>query len=281
MPDKSLILYCDESDDKGVFYSHFYGGALIQAKDQQELDRLLNQKKNDLNISAEMKWDRVSGPYQEKYIEFIRYFFTFVKDGRIKLRMMFTQNINQTRGLTDEQIGNDYFLLYYQFVKHAFGLRYCTEEGGSATVQLLMDDVPQTSAKFEAFKDYMSSLSTFPIWKQAKLILPREGIASINSKEHPILQGLDITLGSIQSRLNEKHTKPIPPAKRRSKRAKAKEAVYKAVREEICDIYPNFNVGTSTAANNVNERWIHAYRHWVFKPNNSIQDLNRGKKKPR
>lgn len=279
MVDKSLIIYCDESDDKGVFFSHFYGGALIHAKDQEEIDRLLNQKKADLNINAEMKWDRVSAPYKEKYIEFIRYFFSFVKDGRIKIRIMFTQNINQAVGLTDEHIGNDYFLLYYQFVKHAFGLRYCNENGDRASVQLLLDDVPQTSAKFESFKDYMSSLSTFPIWTQANVRLPRDGIASINSKQHPILQGLDITLGAIQSRLNEKHTKPVPPAKRRSKRAVAKAAVYQAVKNEIWDMYPNFNVGTSTAAPNLSERWSHQYRHWLFKPNSSVQDLNRGKKK--
>ena len=279
MADKSLILYCDESDDKGIFFSHFYGGALINARDQAELDHLLNQKKAELNIAAEMKWDRVSAPYAEKYIDFIRYFFSFVKSGKIKLRIMFTQNINQAIGLTDEHIGNDYFLLYYQFVKHAFGLRYCNDDGGSAVVQLLMDDVPQTSAKFESFKDYMSSLSTFPIWRAAKISLPRDGITSINSKQHPILQGLDITLGAIQSRLNEKHPKPVPPAKRRSKRARGKEAVYKAVKDEIWDIYPNFNVGASTGIETPADRWLHPYRHWLFKPNNSVQDLKRAKGK--
>lgn len=283
MPDKSLIIYCDESEDKGQYFSHFYGGALIHAHDQQLIDGLLNEKKAELNINAEMKWDRVSAPYRDKYIEFARYFFEFVRAGRIKLRIMFTQNINQAIGLTDEHIGNDYFLLYYQFIKHAFGLRYCNEDGGRALIQLLMDDVPQTKAKYDEFKDYMSSLSTFPIWRECGIILPKENIGDVNSKEHPILQGLDITLGAIQSRLNEKHTRPAKPFARRSKRARAKESVYKAIKDEIWSIYPNFNIGTSTACpNGTNDRWHHSYRHWLFKPNNSVEDLSRGKRrKPR
>lgn len=277
---QSLIIYCDESDDKGEFYSHFYGGALINARDQGTLTSLLNTKKEQLNIHSEMKWDRVTASYKDKYIEFIKYYFEFVRDGRIKLRVMFTQNINQARGLTDEHIGNDYFLLYYQFVKHSFGLRYCNGNHLGTQVSLLLDDVPQTSSKFELFKDYMSSLSAFPIWRQARVTIKKDDIASINSKAHPVLQGLDIVLGAMQSRLNEKHTRPPKPRARRSKRAIAKEAVYKAIKDEIWSLYPNFNVGTSTAcANGVEERWSHPYRHWLFKPNNSIQDLKRGKKK--
>lgn len=279
MPQKSLIIYCDESADKGRYYSHFYGGALINSSDQSRIDGLLNEKKSQLNINSEMKWDRVSAPYRDKYVEFIRYYFNFVKSGEIKLRIMFTQNINQTPNLSDDQIGNDYFLLYYQFVKHAFGLRYCNSENEVAVVQLYLDDVPQTSQKFEDFKDYMSSLSTFPIWRNSGVKLNRESITSIDSRQHPILQGLDITLGAMQSRLNEVHTKPLKPRGRRSKRARAKEVVYKAIKDEIWEIYPNFNVGTSTAhANGLQERWSHPYRHWLFKPNNSVQDRNRGKR---
>lgn len=174
------------------------------------------------------------------------------------------------------------FLLYYQFVKHAFGLRYCNDGSGITKVSLLLDDVPQTSTRFESFKEYMSSLSTFPIWRQARVSIAKDDIASVDSKKHPIMQGLDIILGSIQSRLNEKHTRPIKPLKRRSKRARAKEAAYLAIKDEIWAIYPNFNVGTSTAcANGVEERWSHPYRHWLFKPNNSVQDLTRGKNKKR
>lgn len=279
MADKSLIIYCDESDDKGIYFSHFYGGALINANDQERLDNLLNAKKAELNIAAEMKWDRVSAPYAEKYVDFIKYYFSFIKEGKIKIRIMFTQNINQAVGLSDEHIGNDYFLLYYQFIKHAFGLRHCNNQGEKTIIQLLLDDVPQNSTKFDRFKDYMSSLSTFPIWSQAGVSISRDDIASINSKKHPVLQGLDIILGAVQSRLNEKHTRPAIPGKRRSKRARAKETVYKAIKDEIWEMYPNFNVGTSTGVENINERWLHPYRHWLFKPSNSVQDVKRGKKK--
>ncbi len=83
----------------------------------------------------------------------------------------------------------------------------------------------------------------------------------------------------MQSRLNEKHTKPVPPAKRRSKRARAKEKVYKAIKERIFAIYPNFNVGVSTAtAEGLHMRFEHPYRHWLFVPSNAEVDPERTKK---
>lgn len=117
---QSLIIYCDESDDKGEFYSHFYGGAMVRASDRDEIEDVLNRKKAELNINSEMKWDRVTAPYKDKYIEFIKTYFEFVRSARIKVRITFTQNINQTRGLTDEHIGNDYFFALLPVCKACF-----------------------------------------------------------------------------------------------------------------------------------------------------------------
>jgi hypothetical protein len=279
MPDKRYIIFCDESDDKGRFYSNFYGGALIEASKQQAIHAELQLVKDGLNIfTGEMKWERITEPYAEKYIAFVHAVFDIVERGDMKLRIMFTQNRNRPI-LEEYQIGNDYFLLYYQFLKHAFGLQHSVPEGSTASAQILLDDVPANAEKFEQFKQYLSSLSTFPKWSRAGFSIAYEDITDVDSKKHNIMQALDVVLGSMQSRLNEKHTKPVPPAKRRSKRAKAKEKVYKAIKDRVFALYPNFNVGVSTATlEGPHMRFEHPYRHWLFVPSNAEIDPQRTKK---
>ena len=69
---KRYIIYCDESDSKGRFYSHFYGGLLIDASRQQALESELQALKDKLNIyHGEMKWQKVTAPYVAKYCDFV------------------------------------------------------------------------------------------------------------------------------------------------------------------------------------------------------------------
>lgn len=225
-----------------------------------------------------MKWQRVTESYKEKYIHFVNAVFDIVERGDMKIRIMFTQNSNVPR-LEDYQIGNDYFLLYHQFIKHAFGLRYCSSNDDPASAAVLLDEVPHNAAKLDEFRRYLSSLSDFPIWRRSNFSIAYEDIAEINSKDHNILQALDVILGAIQSRLNEKHTRPVPPAKRRTKRAMAKGEVYAAVKDRIWAIHPHLNVGISTGSpNGLTDRWNQLYRHWLFIPTNSQQAPERTKK---
>lgn len=66
----AYILYCDESSDKGIKYSDFFGGCMIDSKDQYELTRALEKKKEDLNLKAEIKWTKVTENYLNKYINY-------------------------------------------------------------------------------------------------------------------------------------------------------------------------------------------------------------------
>lgn len=274
------IIFCDESDTKGEFYSHFYGGALVEASKQQSIEAELQAAKDRLHIfDGEMKWQRITEPYKDKYIEFVHCVFDIVDRGDMKLRIMFTQN--RWKPYLDEyQYDNEYFLLYHQFIKHAFGLRYSTADGTiPSSAAVLLDDIPHSAEKLHVFKKYLSSLSEFPIWQKAAFSIAYEEITDVNSKEHNILQALDVVLGGMQSRLNEKHTRTIPPAKRRSKRARAKAEVYDAIKARIFKLYPNFNVGISTGqAGGPTDRWTGFYRHWLFMPAGAQEDASKTKK---
>jgi Protein of unknown function (DUF3800) len=278
-----FAIFCDESTEKGEFYSHFYGGALLRERDRVGTEKHLAAVKQALNITGEMKWTKISLNYADKYIEFVNAFFDLVDQGVIKLRIMFTQNMNVKPALDEERLDNEYFMLYYQFVKHAFGLRYWNyDQGrfGNASVAVYIDDPPQNAAKFRRFKAYVSTLSDYPVFSAAGVSIALQDVTGVDSKSHNIMQGLDIVLGAMQSRLNEMHTKAHPPAKRRSKAARAKERVYAAIKDRIWQIYPHFNVGISTGTQTgVEDRWRHPYRHWCFVPTGSTLDRSRGKKK--
>lgn len=276
-----MTIYCDESLARGRFYSHFYGGALIDSRYREEIEEALNKEKESQNLFKEIKWTYITENYEKKYISFIDKYFDFVELSKIKIRIMFTHNRYSAVGLEEYQLDNQYFLLYYQLIKHAFGLRYC-EADNSNVVSLLLDDIPDTKEKFLEFRKYIGSLCDYPVFRRSNVIIPYEDIRAIKSHDHVILQGLDIILGSMQFRLNDKHRYIPEGQKRRGKRTKAKERVYKHINKRIRKIYPGFNIGISTGTpNGISDRWEHPYRHWLFIPTEHEIDRNRGKKHKR
>src|SRR4051812_48451759 len=120
MIDKEYILYCDESEKKGQYYSNFYGGVMVGSLQYERIIALLEEEKKGLNFFGEVKWSKVTERYVEKYILLIKAFFALIKIGHLKVRVMFRQNAHEANDLTEEDHKNSYFKLYYQFIKHAY-----------------------------------------------------------------------------------------------------------------------------------------------------------------
>lgn len=266
MPKRHYTIYCDESATKGELFSDFYGGVLLRSREVEAISNLLNEKKDELNLQRELKWTRITENYLEKYLEFVRYYFSFINSGRLKTRIMFTQNIRRARNLAQSHHDEKYFLLYYQLIKNGFGLKYSNPNAlDRVYINLLLDDVPDTKEKFERFRTFVSLISETQAYHGTNVYFPRKQIAGIDSKSHVILQGLDIILGSMQFRLNKFHERKPEGARRRGKRTIAKEKVYKEINRLIREIRPGFNVGASTGADgNMRNYWTHPYRHWLF-----------------
>lgn len=55
MAKKQYLIYTDESYKNGNYYSNFYGGALIDYTKMQKISKILNDKKVELNLGAEIK----------------------------------------------------------------------------------------------------------------------------------------------------------------------------------------------------------------------------------
>lgn len=280
MPKKNYIIYADESDKKGRYYSNFFGGVLLSASDQQLISSLLNEKKAALGLQREVKWQYVDAACTDRYAEFIKYYFEFVATSRLKVRIMFTQNMHVPVGLQRRHYEEQYFLLYYQFIKHAFGLVHCNPNAlDRVHFTILPDRIPETPEKASRFKDYLSRIPNSRLLRNKNIYIPRGDIADVDSAGHVILQGLDLILGSMNSRLNEKLQDKPDGARLRGKRTRAREKLYKEINRQIRSIYPNFNVGVSTGLRTgYSDRWHHPYRHWNFTPANYTIDRSMGKR---
>lgn len=192
---------------------------------------------------------------------------------------MFRQNANVPQNLSREHEEKEYFLLYYQFIKHAFGIDYCNpNENDQVILKMYFDKLPDTRKKNREFKGYIYSLNDFFCINNVHIY--NEDIAEVDSKNHVILQCMDIILGAINFKLNDMDKEKMPNSNRRGKRTKAKEKLYKNILKNIKENHKNFNIGVSTSTRgDYTNNWKDSYRHWCFKSKNSIFDSTLTKKK--
>ena len=238
-------------------------GALINLSDINLIENALNSKKQKLNLNGEIKWTKVTDNYLEKYIDMINLFFEFIKSGKIKVRIMFAQNAFVSDGLTKKQTDNEYSILYYLFLKDAFGLKYSnnTPFKNKVNFSYYLDDLPCSEEQKNALKNSMFRYN-FELRQNNTEITE---IVEIDSKKHVIQQCMDIILGSMNFKLNDFDKIKDEQTGKRSKRTIAKEKLYKVINKNIREIRKGFNVGVSTSNDNdVTNIWKHEYRHWNF-----------------
>jgi len=184
---------------------------------------------------------------------------------------MFRQNAN-VPFLSRKQLDFQYYLLYYQFIKNAFGLEFLRNNltENRVKIRIYVDQIGDTKERIQQFRGYIHALTNNKRFSSSRFEIPIEDIVEIRSHDHVLLQCLDIVLGSMAFRLNDKHKEKIPGKPYRGKRTRAKEAVYKAILKEIRNIHKNFNIGMTTAImNTIDGRWLTHYAHWNFIARNS------------
>ena len=194
---REYIIYCDESEKSGCRYSNFYGGALIRLQDLHKVIDRIDKKKQELNLYGEVKWQKVTSSYLDKYCSLMDEFFYLVMADKVKIRVMFTHNNFQPQSLEQYHREHEYFILYFQFIKHAFGLRYSNEGNNPINVRIYFDKLPDTQEKCESFKGFVYGINRWPEFKKAQIRILRDQLAEVTSHKHVILQCLDVILGPI------------------------------------------------------------------------------------
>ena len=269
-----FIIYCDESVGKGSYYSNFFGGALIQSDKFETISHALETKKQQLNLSGEMKWVKVTSAYLGKYMEMMDTFFSFVKEKNVKVRIMFQRNDQTPSNLKKEQVDKRYYVLYYQFVKHAFGLIHHERVlKDSIYLRLYFDAIPYPLNQRDAFKARIFSLQRNIKFKNAGIKIRMDDIAEVNSKKHSILQCVDVILGSISFMLNKKNEEIPKGSCGRGNRTIAKEKLFYYIFDLIkkSNGVDFFDISTSTPIRSLEDLWTTPYLHWKLTPTEYLE----------
>lgn len=262
-----FYIFCDESLKRGKYYSNFYGGILIDKIDFEKVKNVLLSKVQDLEFeNSELKWSNVNTFKLEQYKSVTDVFFEFVKTNVIKVRIMFTDNRFIPTQLTKEHRDNQYHILYYHFIKLAFGLKYLTSDI-PIDLEIFFDKLPDTQRKNEQFKNFIYGIQYLPEFIESKIKIKKESIYEVDSKKHILMQCLDVVLGAMAFRLNDLHKEKPEGSKTRGKRTLAKEKLYKHINKKIRETRANFNIGITTGLDgNSPNLFFQPYRHWLFIP---------------
>ena len=274
--EKEYVIFCDESEQKGKHYSNFFGGVIVPGSVWESSETRLRMAAREADIQSEVKWSKVGPRELPVYSELLKTFFTLMAEENVRMRVMFRHNVHQPVYLSPEHIRSEYFILYYQFLKHGFDLQHMPVHPDGVRLRIYLDQLPdQTLEKKTQFRGYVSALDRVPGIRRKGVVIHDEDITEVDSKRHMLMQCMDVVLGSIHFRLNDKHKAKPAGQRNRGKRTIAKEKLYKFILKEIKRVSgkPGFNIGISTGVADGREaRWGQPYLHWCFKPANFKYD---------
>ena len=202
-------------------------------KDLEKINAKLNKVKNKLNLN-EIKRQNASLQYLEKYKIFLNSFLDLVEDGKIKVRIMFSENSDLVQ--TQENKKDRYSKFYYLFIKHSFGLSCLRKE--KTNLRLYFDRLPNNIGANAEFKQHIWGLQ-FTKHLKDKIKIKKENIADIDSKEHPIIQAVDLITGIMEFYINDLDVNNM------GNRSIAKLELYKLIYERINKIDKDYFIATN------------------------------------
>lgn len=261
-------IWTDESDSTGKYYANFFGGILIRSEHYEEVLQRLRDAVEDAGIeNEEIKWQKVNEYTEPKYKQIIDTLFALLGEGKAKLRVFFRHRQYEPIGLDNEQRKKEYPKLYYQFIKNDFGLIHSNPQKRSIRVRILIDDMPMKGTDRKGFLNAIYHLNELQSFQKANIHIHNGDVAEVDSKKHLPLQVMDLVLGAMCFRLNDKHKERGIDGKR-AKRNIVKERIYIYIREKIWELYPGFNIGITTPIKKKTDLWELPYLHWNFIPKN-------------
>ncbi len=249
------IIIADESiKDCGKVYSYFFGGAILKEKEYQKISDTLNIFKTAMGLN-EIKRTKITPKNVNDYICILDLFFTFVKSKQIKLRIMYTPN----EEISTLPHGKDdaYCKFYYTFLKIGFSIFYAKED---IVLRIIFDELPECPQKRKKLKEsILYNFKDIANHGENKIIIYKNRIQEANSKEHPILQCIDVITGVIEYYLNQEDNVT-------SKKGQAKLKIFNHIYENYIKYFePNFSFLKTTGYLRCYKAWLAPYKHIIFK----------------
>ena len=275
-------IFADEAWTQGGHPLHrywcFLGGVFGETQRLDRFDSALRSITALHGIKGEVKWGKLRANNIACFKDLVDCLIQNLDAGNLKYRQTFLDRRYvwvPSRGQTPLSPLEVQFRIYYQFLKHAFGLRYLPNStGGPIDIQINLDDHSSQSEK--------QRLMTFAQNLPAQLRRSdfSVSVSFLNSNRNTLLQISDLVMGAAGSHGNKMQQKR--KSGQRGMTSKQK------LRQDLCShIYNGFRTldakhrGTKafnwfeTTGHNGSQanRYHHALRIWKFVPASHIVDL--------
>ncbi|HRI50280.1 MAG TPA: hypothetical protein PLW65_08860 [Pseudomonadota bacterium] len=182
-------------------YWCFFGGVFGETAPLDRLNKELKAIKKSHGMTCEIKWTNLKATNSSCCKEMIDCLFNNIRISNIKYRQMFLDRSLIRIPNPGESPCSDLdiqFKLYYQFIKHAFGLRYLpTIPGRNANILLRLDE--HSSLKHMAdLTNFVQHLPTY--WGRSDLTMQ---VSFVKSSRNEQLQICDLMMGAAGSHGNK------------------------------------------------------------------------------
>lgn len=257
-------------------YWCFYGGILGRAADLDRFDTALRAIKKKNNVKSEVKWSKLKEDNISCYKEMVDELMLYLRSGSIKYRQMFLDRAfvripePGEPPITELDVQ---FKLYYQYIKHAFGLRYLPHAPDGTQVLLRLDNHSS-----QGHKDRLVSFcEELPGYLHRPDLTIR--VTFVNSAKVPRLQVCDVLMGAAGSHGNKMFAKRAPGQRRITPKQKLRNELCKYIYEALKALDRDmrgsraFNWFESTGkGGDPTNLFHHAMRIWKFEPSNYVID---------
>lgn len=257
---EKYVIVCDESEKFGKSYSFFYGGAIVKESDYDFINQDLELLRKKL-VLKELKRTYIDSDNAHKYITVLERFFTFVSLGKIKVRVMFTDNSNLDKSKISNREDETFSKFYYLFIRYAFSLFYSNK---TIDLRLIFDELPDKKSVNNNFKEHLVNnlTNTQVIGNKSRILLSMERIEEVDSKKHVILQCCDVIVGLMDYYLNSYVSDNVS-----GKKEKGRIIVLRYILENIEKFMgKNFDRTSTTYGVLSNRGWQYPYAHFLYKP---------------
>ncbi len=261
-------------------YWCFYGGIFGAEADIDRLETALMAVRAAAQRPGEVKWASVSSQNVRYYNDLLDAFFEHLRVHDLHYRQFFTSREHIAVRDTDErETMSDLdvqFRLYYQFLKHCFGLQHLPPASTAAPHQILLRLDEHSSAKHRnRLMDHAGRLPTR--FQPARNDL-RIQTTFVRSQDFLRLQVCDLLMGAAGSYGNKKHEerKPGKRGMHETQRVRFELAqrIYNDLRAISCTERGTkaFNWFESTGRETQQDGLTHKVRIWKFLPRQYLVD---------
>jgi len=257
-------------------YWCFHGGIFGT---QNNLDRFETELKKVLDHHGhlgEVKWSKLNALNLSIYTALVDCLFKHIKNGDVKYRQSFLDRSFVHQPKHKEKISKEIdtqFKIYYQFIKHAFGLQYMPEHINGCSLLIRLDN--------HSSQNHKARLIAFA--EELPQILERPDLSIKvtfhNSKHFRKLQICDLVMGAAGSYGNKMHEKREPGYRGMKPKQKIRLKFCKHIYNGLRDIDAQFrgskafNWFEATGLNDDRQNlYDHPMRIWKIIPKRHLID---------